>query len=103
MSEIVSGVERAPVARSPVFTLEQNHPNPAVARTSIEFTLLKAGTVTLRVYDALGREVSMLLNQEMLPGAQSVTWDASGFPAGVYWYTLEAHGKRETKTALLIR
>jgi hypothetical protein len=103
LSEIVSGVERTPAAVEPVFALRQNHPNPARAGTVIPFTLFRAGPVVLRVYDALGREVTTLLNQEMHPGAHSVPWDASMYRAGVYRYTLEAHGRRETRTMVVLR
>jgi hypothetical protein len=103
LSEIVSSVAQRDGALERVLALEQNHPNPARAATEIPFTLFRAGRVTLRVYDALGRNVSTPLNQEMQAGAHSAAWDASALPAGVYRYCLELRGRRETKTMVVVR
>jgi hypothetical protein len=59
--------------------------------------------VTLKVYDLLGREVATLLNEVKQPGSYSVTWDASGFASGVYYYKLQAGSFNEIKKMVLIR
>jgi hypothetical protein len=85
------------------FTLYQNYPNPFNPKTTIRFRISPAspeglqgrgrtdfGTVTLRIYDLLGREVVTLVNEKKGPGIYEVPWDASDFPSGVYIYRLSA-------------
>ncbi|MAT38913.1 MAG: hypothetical protein CL946_04845, partial [Ectothiorhodospiraceae bacterium] len=76
-------------------SLEQNYPNPFNPSTSISYTLTDESTVTLRVLDMLGREVSTLVNETQAAGSYSVVWegtDASGqlLPSGTYLYRLDA-------------
>jgi hypothetical protein len=72
------------------FRLEQNYPNPFNPTTSIEFAVPGPGSqqVTLCVYDLLGREVAMLVNEEKASGTYAVTFDARGLASGVFYYTL---------------
>jgi hypothetical protein len=63
----------------------------------------KSSFVTLKVYDVLGREVSTLVNERQQPGARQVSWQASGFASGVYFYRLQAGDFVETKKLLLVR
>ena len=76
------------------FELQQNYPNPFNPTTTIEFKLPEPGAVTLKVYNMLGQEVRILLNNEMMEdGEQSVEFDASGLPSGVYFYKITAQGE----------
>ncbi|MEK9138753.1 MAG: T9SS type A sorting domain-containing protein, partial [Bacteroidota bacterium] len=59
--------------------------------------------VTLRVYNLPGREVATLVNEEKPPGTYSVTWDASGFASGVYFYRLNAGNYFAVKRMLLLK
>ncbi len=71
--------------------LEQNYPNPFNPGTSIQFSLPASETVTLRVFDSLGRVVSTLIDQKQhAAGRHTVRFDASGLASGVYLYQLEA-------------
>jgi hypothetical protein len=84
------------------FSLYQNYPNPFNPVTKIKFdiptppnppfgkggTAKPGGFVKLVIYDVLGREVEVLLNEGLQPGTYTVTWDASNFPSGVYFYKL---------------
>jgi len=75
------------------FKLEQNYPNPFNPTTTIEFVLPKEGMVTLKVYNLLGQEVATLLNQEQMDdGDQTVDFDASTLSSGVYYYRLTLNG-----------
>jgi hypothetical protein len=85
------------------FALEQNYPNPFNPSTSISFSLAKSGMVTLKVYDALGREVTTLLNEEKAAGKYVATWDASRFVSGVYYCRLQSGGLTETKKMVLVK
>jgi hypothetical protein len=76
------------------FALYQNYPNPFNPETNIEFRLPERGNVTLRIYDILGNEVLMLLNEERSQGKYSVKFDPSqmGLASGVYVYELRFKG-----------
>lgn len=71
------------------FTLISNYPNPSNASTTIEFSLTKTENLTLSVYDLLGRKLSTLIDDEKQAGSHSVTFDASDFSSGVYFYRLQ--------------
>jgi hypothetical protein len=74
------------------YALDQNFPNPFNPATEIRFDLPEAGTVSLVVYDLLGREVATLLREERGAGEQRVRWDASANPSGVYVARLSVTG-----------
>lgn len=85
------------------YELSQSYPNPFNPITTIEFRLPARELVSLRVYDLLGREVALLLHEEVLPGSYTVRWDASHLPTGVYYYRLTAGSFTETKKAILLK
>ncbi len=80
------------------FKLEQNYPNPFNPATIIRFQvpLNKGGSrglsVKLEIYDAPGKEITILVNEQLNPGNYSVTWNAANYPSGVYFYKLSATG-----------
>ncbi len=71
------------------FRLEQNYPNPFNPTTRIEFSIPQKGFASLKLYDLLGREVAILLNQVTEPGSHEVVLDGRGLSSGVYFYQLE--------------
>lgn len=75
-----------------VFELAQNYPNPFNPSTEIAFTLTQPGAVSLRVFDAVGREVAVLIDAPLASGRHSVTFDATGLPSGVYYCRLAQAG-----------
>jgi photosystem II stability/assembly factor-like uncharacterized protein len=83
--------------------LEQNYPNPFNPTTTIKYELPRASEVALSVYDMLGRQVSVLVNERKAPGSYSVTFDGSYLSSGVYFYRIVAGSFTETKRLLLIR
>jgi hypothetical protein len=85
------------------FTLEQNYPNPFNPVTNIKYQIPKDGFVKLAVYDMLGREVEVLINEKQSTGAYETSWNASRFSSGVYFYKLTAGNFVETKRMLLIK
>ncbi len=90
------------------FELSQNYPNPFNPVTKIKFQI-PASVETSRwyvlvlIYDALGRKVTSLVNQQLQPGTYEVSWDASAYPSGVYYYKLESGSFTETKKMVLIK
>jgi hypothetical protein len=78
--------------------------------TIIKYTIAGGGgqgpgvsDVKITVYDVLGREVAVLVNERKAPGNYEVTFDASGLSSGVYVYRLTAGGFAQARTMLLIR
>ena len=85
------------------FALEQNYPNPFNPSTTIEFSLARSGYVSLQVFNILGEEVAMLVNEELNVGTYTTQWDASGVTSGVYFYQLRAGTFVDTKKLLLLK
>jgi hypothetical protein len=85
------------------FELLQNYPNPFNPTTNIEFRVSSLGLVSLKIFDVLGREVAMLVNEMRPAGAYSVRWDASSFPSGVYFYRLRSGDFVQTKKLVLAK
>ena len=85
------------------YKLYQNYPNPFNPTTNIQYTVMKAGLVTLTVYDILGRKVSTLINQYQTAGTHSINFDASRLASGVYFYQIEAGSFRSVKKMMLLK
>jgi hypothetical protein len=99
------------------FNLTQNYPNPFNPSTKIKFSLpfpseggvkapLSFGEglgVRLVVYDLLGREVAILVNQQLKPGIYEVEWDGSNYPSGVYFYKFITESFTNSKRMVLVK
>lgn len=87
------------------YKLNQNYPNPFNSSTTISFTIPNSEfvTVTLKVYDVLGREVATLVNENLSAGSYSYNFDASNLTSGVYFYKLQAGRYSETKKMILMK
>jgi Secretion system C-terminal sorting domain len=103
LANMLTSVSLRPDEKPTVFDLRQNYPNPFNPSTSIEFDLGESMNVMLTVYDVLGREVLTLVNEKKAAGVHTVTWDASGMPSGVYYYSLQAGSLRETRKLVLVK
>lgn len=88
---------------SPRSAVMKTYPNPFNASTTIIVTLLKAGDVTLRVYNAMGEEVAVLMDQKLPPGLYRVNWNALDMASGVYLCVLKTSDITETAKMILIR
>ena len=102
-SKLVTAVEKATAVIPAQFALEQNYPNPFNPSTQIRFMLTTRGNVTLTVYDALGRNIRTLVNQQLDAGEYVTSFDATGLSSGVYYYVLRAGSLIESKRMVLIR
>jgi hypothetical protein len=86
------------------FRLEQNYPNPFNPSTTFKFSLAKAGKTSLKIYDALGREVADVFDGYAQAGEWlSVGFDASGLASGTYLARLESGTNTVTKKILLVK
>lgn len=87
------------------FKLGQNYPNPFNPSTKINFSVMKNGFVSLKLYDNLGRVTAILINQNLSFGSYEVTLDASTYnlTSGMYYYKLESNGFNETKKMILTK
>jgi len=84
-------------------TLVQNYPNPFNPSTYIEYSVPSFGTVILKTYDSLGREIIVLVNEEKQPGNYQVKFDGSNLSSGVYYYKLQFSNSVIHKKMLLIK
>ena len=90
------------------FILFQNYPNPFNPTTKIKFQIPNVASsfslrTTLKVYDVLGNEIAVLVNEEKPSGTYEVEFDASQLPSGVYMYRLTAGNFSSSKKLLLLK
>jgi hypothetical protein len=83
--------------------LLQNYPNPFNGMSDFGFRITAAAEVDLRVFDLLGREVAVLVNERRAPGSYIVRWDASYRPSGAYIAVLRSGGSTLARRVLLVR
>ncbi|MFZ1280609.1 MAG: DUF5666 domain-containing protein [Ignavibacteriaceae bacterium] len=97
-----TGVDESPAVVNE-FALEQNYPNPFNPSTSISFTLTANQFVTLKVFNALGEEVSTLVNGNLNQGIHSVSFNANGLSSGFYIYRLESGNQVQVRKMMLLK
>jgi len=115
-TSLVIGINQLSAEVPDKFSLSQNYPNPFNPVTKIKFDIPQSETThrvvstRLIVFDALGKEVEILINQKLQQGTYEADWDASDYPSGVYYYKLEVgpstgsgRGFTETKKMVLIK
>jgi hypothetical protein len=85
------------------FGLNQNYPNPFNPSTTINFSIAKAGNVSLRVYNLLGQEVRTLLTGFKAAGSYTVNFNAEGLNSGLYLYKLETENFSQVKKMTLLK
>ena len=104
----VVSVEDEPFEIPEQFVLHQNYPNPFNPSTTIEYEIMEATAVTVRVYDTLGRLVTTLVNGTMQqPGSYRVQWDGTSsgvqVASGMYFYALETPDFRQVRQMVLVK
>jgi len=107
-SNIVTSVNTISTNVPSGFTLSQNYPNPFNPVTNIRFAIPSNGFVTLKVFNALGKEVSNLVNQNMNAGTFEVKFDGAKLASGMYFYKMSFiadNGKlfADTKKLMLVK
>jgi hypothetical protein len=85
------------------YSLYQNYPNPFNPSTLIKYSILNPGMVTLTIYDALGKEITQLVNEEQPTGVYEISWNASNFPSGIYFCRIQSGSFIQTNKMVLIK
>lgn len=85
------------------YSLSQNFPNPFNPSTGIRYAIPKDGTVTLKVFDALGREIETLVSERQQAGTYEATFNAADYTSGTYFYRLTSGSYSETRKMILIK
>ncbi len=85
------------------FALLPNYPNPFNPQTTIRFAVPKKSFVNLTVYDINGKRVNNLFSGTKNPGYFSLTWDATGFPSGMYFIKMDTDAYSSVKKCMLIK
>jgi hypothetical protein len=83
--------------------LFQNYPNPFNPITTISYSIMEQGLVQIKVYDVLGNEVAILVNEEKPQGNYSINFDGSNLPSGVYLYSLRVNNYSDNKKMILLK
>jgi hypothetical protein len=104
LTEEVTGDETPPATSF----LGQNYPNPFNPATTLSFGLSEPGKVSLRIYDAAGRLVRVLVNEDRPAGRYDETWDGADdagrdVASGIYFYSLKAGDFKDTRKMVLLR
>lgn len=103
LSEIITSVENNSFAEPNTFNLYQNHPNPFNSTTRISFSIPEDSFVSLKIFDALGREITTLISDKLTTGEYGKDWDAAELTSGTYFYQLVAGNYKETRKMILLR
>jgi endoglucanase len=85
------------------FELKQNYPNPFNPSTMIQFQLPASAFVTLKVYNILGREVAVLLNETKEAGQHEIKFSNVNLPSGVYVYMLDSENFNSVRKMMLVK
>ena len=86
-----------------VFALHPNYPNPFNPTTNIQFTIPEQADVKLRIYNVLGRQVDVLVNETLPVGHHKILWNPKNLSSGVYFYKLEAGSFIKTRKMILLK
>ncbi len=98
-----TAVEEEQNSHPAAYSLEQNYPNPFNPATNIAYSIPQKGFVSLRVYDALGREVTTLVNEVKPAGNYLVNFNAERLSSGIYFYRLQTGGFTQSHKMILLK
>jgi hypothetical protein len=100
--EKITGVETKETNVT-TYTLSQNYPNPFNPSTTIRFSLPSSRFVVLKIYDVLGKEIAVLMNEQFSAGEHTVQFNAADIPSGIYFYTIHAGTFTSTKKLVVMK
>jgi hypothetical protein len=102
-SELAVSVDPTVDERPQHTELSQNYPNPFNPVTTIPYTIAEPGDVQIRVFDAIGRQVTLITREAVQPGSYTVDFDASALSSGIYFYQLNTNGIVQTRRMTLVK
>ena len=85
------------------YSLSQNFPNPFNSATTIQYSITQRSNVTLKIYDILGKEIAVLVNEEKDQGVYTANFDANNLASGLYLYRIQAGSFIDTKKMILLK
>lgn len=85
------------------FRLYNNYPNPFNPSTTIKYEIPATGFVSVIIFNMLGQEVAVLVNESQQAGIHEVNWNASNMPSGVYFYRIKTSGYSDTRKMILVK
>jgi len=85
------------------YRLYDNYPNPFNPTTTIRYSLPEAAFTSIKIYDVVGNEVAVAVNEMKTAGTHQVTYNATSFSSGVYYYTIQAGSFMETRKMILMK
>jgi photosystem II stability/assembly factor-like uncharacterized protein len=100
---IITNISQTGTTIPEKFELSQNYPNPFNPVTKIQFKVSNSSTVTIKIFDILGKEVQILVNQNLQSGTYEINFNASSLASGIYFYKMTAGSFTETKRMTLIK
>jgi len=81
----------------------RNYPNPFNPTTKIKYNIPESGLVVIKVYDMLGKEIAVLVNDKKPNGHHEVTFDGSSLPSGIYFYSINYNKQILTDKMILLK
>ena len=100
---LLTGIEDISDLLPKKFQLYQNYPNPFNPATNIKFALPKSVDVKIVIYNLLGQQVCILLNEKRLAGYHTIAFNAEQLPSGLYFYTIQTDFFNQVKKMMLIK
>lgn len=98
----ITGIEDHP-SNPDEYKLYNNYPNPFNPTTVLSYSLPQSSFTTLKIYDVIGNEVAVLVNEMQTAGIHQVVFNAVDLPSGVYFYSLQAGSFNQTKKMILMK
>ncbi|GAB1350456.1 hypothetical protein MASR1M107_26710 [Ignavibacteriales bacterium] len=100
---VVTGVKEIDNNIPNNYTMSQNYPNPFNPSTSIRFSIPETGNVRMVVYNAIGQEVAVLVDEQKSAGNYEVNFDAAKLPSGIYLYSIQSGSFSQTRKMMLLK
>jgi N-acetylneuraminic acid mutarotase len=100
---VIVGLEEHATDLPTEFLLLQNYPNPFNSSSEIKYSIPKSSQVSLKIFNTLGEQIAILVNEEKPVGTYEVEWSAEQLPSGVYFYRLQAGDFIQTRKMILLK
>jgi hypothetical protein len=85
------------------YKLDQNYPNPFNPKTIINYELPISSFVELKIYNLIGQEMAILVSEKQSAGSYKVSWDASGYAGGIFFYKIDTGDFHQVRKMILLR